>query len=128
VRDGDAPTLYLHAPEAKVPRDLALEHRAVPARHGMLDLAAVLAELGERGINEVQLEAGATLAGAFLSAGLVDELLLYVAPVLLGERARPLFHGLQIDAMAERLHLRQVDCRSVGDDLRVLLRPAPEAA
>ncbi|HTL14735.1 MAG TPA: bifunctional diaminohydroxyphosphoribosylaminopyrimidine deaminase/5-amino-6-(5-phosphoribosylamino)uracil reductase RibD [Thermomonas sp.] len=128
VRDGDAPTLYLHAPEAKVPRDLALEHRAVPARHGMLDLAAVLAELGERGINEVQLEAGATLAGAFLSAGLVDELLLYVAPVLLGERARPLFHGLQIDAMAERLHLRQVDFRSVGDDLRVLLRPAPEAA
>jgi diaminohydroxyphosphoribosylaminopyrimidine deaminase/5-amino-6-(5-phosphoribosylamino)uracil reductase len=128
VRDGDAPTLYLHAPEAKVPRDLALEHRAVPARHGMLDLAAVLAELGERGINEVQLEAGATLAGAFLSSGLVDELLLYVAPVLLGERARPLFHGLQIDAMAQRLHLRQVDCRSVGEDLRVLLRPAPEAA
>ena len=68
----------------------------------------------------------ATLAGAFLSAGLVDELLLYVAPVLLGERARPLFHGLQIDAMAQRLHLRQVDCRSVGEDLRVLLRPAKE--
>ena len=46
--------------------------------------------------------------------------------MLLGERARPLFHGLQIDAMAQRLHLRQVDCRSVGEDLRVLLRPAKE--
>ena len=49
----------------------------------------------------MQLEAGATLAGAFLSAGLVDEVLLYVAPVLLGEQARPLFDGLHIDAMAQ---------------------------
>ena len=126
VRDGAAPTLYLHAEHAKRPREFAIEHQAVPSVDGRLDLDAVLAVLAARGINEVQLEAGATLAGAFLSAGLVDELLLYVAPVLLGERARPLFHGLQIDAMAQRLHLRQVDCRSVGEDLRVLLRPAKE--
>lgn len=128
VRNGDAPTLYLHAAEARRPRDLAIEHQAVPAVDGRLDLGVVLAVLGARGINEVQLEAGATLAGAFLSAGLVDELLLYVAPVLLGERARPLFHGLQIDVMAQRLHLRQVDCRNVGEDLRVLLRPVAEGA
>ncbi len=128
VRNGDAPTLYLHAAEARRPRDLAIEHQAVPAVDGRLDLGVVLAVLGARGINEVQLEAGATLAGAFMSAGLVDELLLYVAPVLLGERARPLFHGLQIDAMAQRLHLRQVDCRNVGEDLRVLLRPVAEGA
>ena len=68
-----------------------------PVHAGQFDLQAVLALLAERGINEVQVEAGATLAGAFLSAGLVDELLLYVAPVMLGERARPLFDGLQID-------------------------------
>ena len=126
VRNAEAPTLYLHAEHAKRPREFAIEHQAVPSVDGRLDLDAVLAVLAARGINEVQLEAGATLAGAFLSAGLVDELLLYVAPVLLGERARPLFHGLQIDAMAQRLHLRQVDCRSVGEDLRVLLRPAKE--
>ena len=124
VRNAEAPTLYLHAEHARRPREFAIEHQAVPSVDGRLDLDAVLAVLAARGINEVQLEAGATLAGAFLSAGLVDELLLYVAPVLLGERARPLFHGLQIDAMAQRLHLRQVDCRSVGEDLRVLLRPA----
>jgi diaminohydroxyphosphoribosylaminopyrimidine deaminase/5-amino-6-(5-phosphoribosylamino)uracil reductase len=53
----------------------------------------------------------------------VDELLLYVAPVLLGERARPLFDGLHIDAMTERLKLRVVDNRRIGDDLRLLLRP-----
>ena len=125
VREGDAPTLYLHAPEAKPPRGLQADHVAVPVRNGRFDLDAVVRLLATRGINEVQVEAGATLAGAFLAAGLVDELLLYIAPVLLGERARPLFDGLHIDAMAERLRLRTVDSRSVGGDLRLLLRPEP---
>ena len=123
VREGDAPTLYLHAPEAKPPRGLQADHVAVPVDKGRFDLDAVLRLLATRGINEVQVEAGATLAGAFLAAGLVDELLLYIAPVLLGERARPLFDGLHIDAMTERLRLRAVDTRSVGSDLRLLLRP-----
>ena len=127
VREGDAPTLYLHAPDAKIPRELHAEHAAVPVADNRFDLAAVLRLLGARGINEVQVEAGATLAGAFLAAGLVDELLLYVAPVLLGERARPLFDGLHIDAMTERLRLRPVDSRRIGDDHRLLLRPLPEA-
>ena len=125
VREGDAPTLYLHAPEAKPPRGLQADHAAVPVDKGRFDLDAVLRLLATRGINEVQVEAGATLAGAFLAAGLVDELLLYIAPVLLGERARPLFDGLHIDAMAERLRLRTVDSRSIGGDLRLLLRPEP---
>ena len=125
VREGDAPTLYLHAPEAKPPRGLQADHVAVPVDKGRFDLDAVLRLLATRGINEVQVEAGATLAGAFLAAGLVDELLLYIAPVLLGERARPLFDGLRIDAMAERLRLRTVDSRSIGGDLRLLLRPEP---
>ena len=131
VREGDAPTLYLHAPDAKPPRllnkDERIEHAVVPVQRGLFDLEAVLRLLAERGINEVQLEAGATLAGSFLAAGLVDELLLYIAPVLLGEGARPLFHGLQVDNMAERLQLKVVDTRSVGHDLRLLLRPAAEA-
>ena len=125
VREGDALTLYLHAPEAKPPRGLQADHVAVPVDKGRFDLDAVLRLLATRGINEVQVEAGATLAGAFLAAGLVDELLLYIAPVLLGERARPLFDGLHIDAMAERLRLRTVDSRSIGGDLRLLLRPEP---
>ena len=125
VREGDAPTLYLHAPEAKPPRGLQADHVVVPVDKGRFDLDAVLRLLATRGINEVQVEAGATLAGAFLAAGLVDELLLYIAPVLLGERARPLFDGLHIDAMAERLRLRTVDSRSIGGDLRLLLRPEP---
>lgn len=128
VREGDAPTLYLHAPDARPPHALAAQHAAVPMRDGMLDLEAVLALLAGRGVNEVQVEAGATLAGAFLAAGLVDELLLYVAPVLLGDRARPLFDGLPIDAMAERLRLDIVETRRVGEDVRLLLHPAGVAA
>ncbi|GAB1408509.1 bifunctional diaminohydroxyphosphoribosylaminopyrimidine deaminase/5-amino-6-(5-phosphoribosylamino)uracil reductase RibD [Thermomonas brevis] len=123
VREGDAPTLYLHAPDAKVPRELTSDHAAVPVHRNLFDLKAVLALLAERGINEVQLESGATLAGAFLAEGLVDEVLLYVAPVLLGERSRPLFDGLHIDAMDERMRLGVVETRSIGEDLRILLRP-----
>ena len=127
IREGGAPTLYVHAPDARMPRGVEADHVAVPVHEGKFDLQAVLAMLAERGINEVQVEAGATLAGAFLSAGLVDELLLYVAPVMLGERARPLFDGLQIDAMAERLTLRIVETRRIGTDVRVLLQPEPPA-
>ena len=123
VREGDAPTLYLHAPDVKPPRDLAAERAHVPMRDGRFDLDAVLALLAERGINEVQVETGATLAGALMKGGWVDELLLYVAPVLLGERARPLFDGLRIEEMAQRLQLKTVETRRVGDDLRLLLQP-----
>ena len=68
------------------------------------------------------------LAGSFLAAGLVDELLLYVAPVMLGERARPLFEGLHIDAMTERLNMRIVETRRIGEDVRVLLRPRQDGS
>ena len=123
VREGDAPTLYLHAPDAKPPREFAAQRAAVDVREGRFDLLAVLGLLAKREINEVQVEAGATLAGAFLAAGLVDELLLYVAPVLLGERARPLFAGLGIETLAQRAHLRLIESRRLGDDQRLLFRP-----
>jgi diaminohydroxyphosphoribosylaminopyrimidine deaminase/5-amino-6-(5-phosphoribosylamino)uracil reductase len=123
IREGDAPTLYIHAPDARMPRGIEAQHSHVPVQAGHFDLDAVLRLLAERGINEVQVEAGATLAGAFLAAGLVDELLLYVAPVILGERARPMFDGLPIDTMAERLRMRIVDTRRIGEDVRLLLRP-----
>ncbi|KRA17776.1 bifunctional diaminohydroxyphosphoribosylaminopyrimidine deaminase/5-amino-6-(5-phosphoribosylamino)uracil reductase RibD [Lysobacter sp. Root604] len=123
VREGDAPTLYLHAPDAKPPRELSAQHAAIAVREGRFDLDAVLRLLAERGVNEIQLEAGATLAGAFLAAGLVDEVLLYVAPVLLGQNARPLFDGLEIEAMAQKLRLHIVESRRIGEDVRLLLRP-----
>lgn len=123
VRQGDVPTMYFHAPDAKAPRDIPLQRHQVPVARGMLDLKEVLAELGRREINEVQVETGATLAGAFMRSGLVDELLIYVAPVLLGDTARPMFDGLGIAAMTDALKLKLVDTRQVGPDMRLLLQP-----
>ncbi|MDR7097704.1 diaminohydroxyphosphoribosylaminopyrimidine deaminase/5-amino-6-(5-phosphoribosylamino)uracil reductase [Lysobacter niabensis] len=128
VREGDAPTLYVHAPDAKPPRGIDAQTAAAPVHEGRFDLEAVLKLLAAREINEVQIEAGATLAGAFLAEGLVDEILLYVAPVLLGDRARPLFDGLHIDEMTQRLNLSIVESRRIGNDVRLLLRPEPADA
>ncbi len=126
--DGAAPTLAVHADDV-VP-DYGDEVQAFAVRRAGegrasdgLDLHAVLAQLAQRGVNELQVEAGATLSGALLREGLVDELLLYVAPVLLGERGRPLLGGITPAAMDERLGLRLVETRQVGPDLRLLLQP-----
>lgn len=123
VREGDAPTLYVHASDVKPPRGLDAQLAAAPVHAGRFDLREVLALLAARQVNEVLVEAGATLAGGFLAAGLVDELVLYVAPVLLGAHARPLFDGLDIETMAERLQLELVETRAFGTDLRLILRP-----
>lgn len=124
VRDGAAPTLYLHGPDVVPPQVEGAEFSRLPLRDGHVDLEAALRLLGGRGINEVQVEAGPALCGALLRAGLVDELLLYQAPLLLGDTARPLFAGLGIDAMARRLPFNLVDEARLGDDRRLLLRPA----
>jgi diaminohydroxyphosphoribosylaminopyrimidine deaminase/5-amino-6-(5-phosphoribosylamino)uracil reductase len=96
---------------------------AVPRDDEGLDLHAMLSQLGQRDINEVQVEAGPTLSGALFRDGLVDELLLYVAPVLLGDKGRPLLGGLGIHLMTDRLGLKLIEQRQVGPDLRLLLRP-----
>jgi diaminohydroxyphosphoribosylaminopyrimidine deaminase/5-amino-6-(5-phosphoribosylamino)uracil reductase len=95
---------------------------------GRLDLAAVLELLARNEVNELHVEAGARLGGALLSGGWVDELLLYVAPVLLGDRARPLLELPPLTSMAERWRLGVVEQRQVGADWRLRLRPLPAAA
>jgi len=124
VREGAAPTLYVHASGIAAPVLAGAEFAAVALREGRLDLDAVLALLAARGINEVQVEAGAVLGGALLQAGLVDELLLYQAPLLLGDTARPLLAGLGIERMDGAIGLELFDLRQVGADLRLRLRPA----
>ncbi|WP_266156717.1 bifunctional diaminohydroxyphosphoribosylaminopyrimidine deaminase/5-amino-6-(5-phosphoribosylamino)uracil reductase RibD [Dyella silvatica] len=123
--DGSAPTLLLHAPQASAvdPRFAAVECVSVAEHDQALDLHAVLALLAERGCNEVHVEAGPTLCGELFAAGLVDELLLYVAPLLLGDRARPLLCLPPLTDMAARWQLRTLDQRQLGSDIRLLLRP-----
>jgi diaminohydroxyphosphoribosylaminopyrimidine deaminase/5-amino-6-(5-phosphoribosylamino)uracil reductase len=95
----------------------------LPGRDGNVDLAAVLAELGRRGINEVHAEAGAVLNGALLAAGLVDEWLAYVAPKVMGDAARGLFGLPELSEMAGCRDFRLHGLAQVGGDLRLLLRP-----
>jgi len=129
VLDASAPTLLLHAADTRVPRYLReRDHAAIPSVDGMLDLEAALRLLAARGINEVQTEAGATLCGGLLQAGLVDELLLYVVPMLLGAHGKPLFGGWDASTMAERYDLQIVETRAIGTDIRVLLRPTTAVA
>lgn len=123
VREGDAPTLYVHAPDTKLSRGIDAQLAVANVERGRFDLHAVLKLLTDREINEVHVETGATLAGAFLEAGLVDELVLYVAPVILGSQARPLFDGLTIESMAERLELELVELRHFDRDIRLVLQP-----
>jgi diaminohydroxyphosphoribosylaminopyrimidine deaminase/5-amino-6-(5-phosphoribosylamino)uracil reductase len=94
---------------------------------GRLDLGAVLARLGELECNEVLVEAGPTLAGNFMRSGLVDELVVYMAPVLLGHAARGLFNFPALERMCDRCEFDWHDVERVGDDLRLTLRPRPEA-
>ncbi len=88
-----------------------------------VDLETVMDTLAGIGVNEVLVETGAVLSGAMLLAGLVDELVLYVAPHLLGHQARGLFHLPALEQMSGRIQLQYVDVRTVGDDLRITLKP-----
>ncbi|MBK1726014.1 riboflavin biosynthesis protein RibD [Halorhodospira neutriphila] len=72
-----------------------------------------------REVNEVLVEAGPTLAGAWLAAGLADELVVYTAPHLMGDAARPLLVLPGIEAMSERRPLRWTDVRRVGEEIRI---------
>ncbi|MDD5058522.1 MAG: bifunctional diaminohydroxyphosphoribosylaminopyrimidine deaminase/5-amino-6-(5-phosphoribosylamino)uracil reductase RibD [Sideroxydans sp.] len=87
-----------------------------------LDLAAVMRDLAQRGINEVLVEAGRTLNGALFRAGLVDELVLYLAPQLLGDAARGMADLGALTQLEQRVELAWQDVRQVGNDLRITAR------
>ncbi|MFZ5574318.1 MAG: bifunctional diaminohydroxyphosphoribosylaminopyrimidine deaminase/5-amino-6-(5-phosphoribosylamino)uracil reductase RibD [Pseudomonadota bacterium] len=96
----------------------------LPGSGGRVDLAALLALLAQRGVNELHVEAGAALNGALLEAGLVDEWVAYVAPVAVGDAARGLFATAPLAALADAARFRFADVRQVGGDLRLTLVPA----
>jgi diaminohydroxyphosphoribosylaminopyrimidine deaminase / 5-amino-6-(5-phosphoribosylamino)uracil reductase len=128
--EADGPLLLIGAaPVHEAPPALAArgaEQLALPGpggANGRVDLAALPALLAARGINELHVEAGAALSGAWLAAGLVDELLLYVAPVLLGE-GLPLARLAPPAALDQAARWRWHDVAPVGEDLRLRLRRA----
>jgi len=123
--------LLVFAAEDTAGRQMVLEAAGAqvllrPGAAGRVDLHAVLADLSAREVNELHLEAGATLNGAWLGSGLVDELLLYQAPTLIGP-GRPLAELVALDSMEDRTRWAFVDAKQLDADLRLRLRPVGSA-
>lgn len=93
-------------------------------KSGRIDIPQLLTTLAARGINELLVEAGATLNAAFIQSGLVDEYLVYLAPALLGDPARGLAMLPDFGSMRQVPRLRFTDVMRVGEDLRIIARPA----
>ena len=110
------------AERAAALRERGAEILDLPDGKGRVDLHALLHELAQRGLNEVHVEAGSRLNGALLAAGLVDEVLLYLAPCLLGDTARGLFALPALESLAGKHQLAIRAAERLGDDLRVLAR------
>ncbi|MCW8907163.1 MAG: bifunctional diaminohydroxyphosphoribosylaminopyrimidine deaminase/5-amino-6-(5-phosphoribosylamino)uracil reductase RibD [Sedimenticola sp.] len=110
------------------PRQAALDAAgaevvALPRQGIGIDLDRVMEMLAARDINEVLIESGPTLAGAAVAAGVVDELVIYAAPVLMGSDARGLLNLPALTEMKDRISLEIRDLRMVGRDLRISARP-----
>ena len=110
------------AEKAAALRERGAEILDLPDGKGRVDLHALLHELARRGLNEVHVEAGSRLNGALLAAGLVDEVLLYLAPCLLGDTAQGLFALPALESLAGKHRLAIREVKQFGDDLRVLAR------
>lgn len=125
VLQGAQQTVLFHSPDTAIPVDLqgtAAEFEALPLRGGALDLTQLLNTLSGRQCNEILVESGPRLAGALLQQGLLDELIVYMAPTLMGSSARPLL-DLPLDAMADKVALQVEDVRKVGQDWRFTVIP-----
>jgi diaminohydroxyphosphoribosylaminopyrimidine deaminase/5-amino-6-(5-phosphoribosylamino)uracil reductase len=101
-------------------QDAGAEIVVMPNATGKVDLPALMQELGRRGINELHIEAGHKLNGSLLDEGCVDEILLYLAPSLIGDRARGMADLPELADLAARRRLRIDDVRMIGGDLRII--------
>ncbi len=99
----------------------------IPGENGQIDLRQLLLALAARDVNEVLVEAGPRLAGAFAEQGLVDEYQIFIAAKFLGSTARPLLE-LPLIRMSEASELKIIEMRAVGDDWRVTAIPVPSAS
>lgn len=116
-------TLNAETQQAEALRNAGAEVVTVAASNGKIDLTAMLRQLADDDRNEVMIEAGVTLSGAMLQAGLVDELVVYMAPILMGDAARGLLCLPGLEKMADRVDLEIKDIRAVGRDWRITARP-----
>ena len=127
ILDAPGPVL-IYAAQTEAARQAALRERGAeialaPGPRGKVDLVAMLADLAQRGVNELHVEAGHKLNGSFVREGLVDEFLIYMAPSLLGV-GRELAAFGPLEHLEDHLALRFVSVTPIGDDLRIVARLA----
>tara|TARA_R110002124_G_scaffold9075_7_gene46925 strand:+ start:1193 stop:2338 length:1146 start_codon:yes stop_codon:yes gene_type:complete len=125
VLDGSAPTVLCHDRTVTAPPAIlasGAERLALRRDEAGLDLVELMNFLAAQQCNEILVESGPRLAGALLQAGLLDELIVYMAPALLGDRARPLL-ALPLEHMADKVQLTLDDVRKVGADWRFTAIP-----
>lgn len=116
--DGSASTLVIH--RAKRPASWPVHIESLP--WPSIDVVEVLRELARRGINEVLVEAGPTLSGAFVAQGLADQLVCYVAPLAMGNLAKAALNLPEFTQIADSPRFTLADCRQIGEDLRLTYR------
>jgi diaminohydroxyphosphoribosylaminopyrimidine deaminase / 5-amino-6-(5-phosphoribosylamino)uracil reductase len=103
-------------------RGIEVVRVATEAAKGKVDLVAMVEALGTRKLNTVLIETGAKFNGSLLAAGVVDEIVAYVAPSLLGDDARGLFAVPALQRLDDRIRLSFTDVRQIGSDLRITAR------
>jgi diaminohydroxyphosphoribosylaminopyrimidine deaminase/5-amino-6-(5-phosphoribosylamino)uracil reductase len=103
-------------------QDQGAEVVLLPNARGKVDLAELMRELARRELNEVHVEAGVKLNGSLLAEGVVDELLVYLAPSLLGDNARGMFSLPELTDLAQKRLVQFGDVQTIGSDLRIRAR------
>jgi diaminohydroxyphosphoribosylaminopyrimidine deaminase/5-amino-6-(5-phosphoribosylamino)uracil reductase len=103
-------------------REKGAEIVLLPNAAGKVELGALMQELGQRGINELHVEAGFRLNGSLLREGFVDELVIYLAPHVIGDAARGMFQLPQLEDLNDRRELKIRDVRMIGTDVRIIAR------
>jgi diaminohydroxyphosphoribosylaminopyrimidine deaminase/5-amino-6-(5-phosphoribosylamino)uracil reductase len=111
-----------HPERAAALRTRGAEIVVLPNAAGKVELPSMLRELGRREINEVHVEAGLRLNGSMLNEGCVDELLVYLAPSVIGDSGRGMFHLPEIADLAARCRLEVADVARIGEDVRIIAR------
>ncbi|MBR7059258.1 MAG: bifunctional diaminohydroxyphosphoribosylaminopyrimidine deaminase/5-amino-6-(5-phosphoribosylamino)uracil reductase RibD [Neisseriaceae bacterium] len=123
--DGN-PTLLVSLPETVIANQYPsqVEIIRIPADYnGRVDLNILMRQLAKRGIGEVWCECGATLSGALLQNNLIDELIIYQAPIILGDKAQSVFSLPELTSLSDIDRWQIDDIRKIGDDIRLVLLP-----
>ena len=128
VITGPGQVMIFCAIDANVKCKRALEEAGaevlmLDSHDGRINLEQMLEILGQKNCTDVLLETGATLSGSMLELGLVDELIIFIAPIFLGSEARPLLE-LPLQTMSEKINLSISDIRAIGSDWKITARPS----